>query len=52
MARLSNLAKEGMGFWINANGEIQYHKKCARCRHKCKQSFRCVDVICPRYERR
>ena len=52
MARLSKVEKEDLGFWINAKGEIEYHKKCARCSHECKQSFRCLEVLCPIYERR
>jgi len=31
VARLSKLEKEDLGFWINAKGEVEYHKKCARC---------------------
>jgi len=52
LARISNSQKEEMIFWINSEGNIQYHPKCERCKHECKQSFRCKEVICPRYERR
>ena len=49
MARLSHSEKEDLSYCINANGEIEYHKKCARCTNKCKQS---LEVICPKYQRR
>ncbi|MBK5242056.1 hypothetical protein [Clostridium sp.] len=52
MARLSSSEKEDMSFWIYDDGKICYCKKCARCSHKCKQSFRCIEVICPKYLRR
>lgn len=52
MARLTNSEKEEMSYWINSKGEIEYHKKCARCSHECKQSFRCLEIICPKYQRR
>jgi hypothetical protein len=52
MARINRSTKEELSYWINANGDIEYHSKCARCAHKCKQSFRCLEVICPKYRRR
>jgi len=52
VARLSKVEKEDLGFWINAKGEIEYHKRCARCSQECKQSFRCLEVLCPKYQRR
>ncbi|WP_459909269.1 hypothetical protein [Desulfotomaculum defluvii] len=52
MARINDSIKQNMGFWLTDAGEIQYHPKCARCKHQCKQSFRCIKVICPKYERR
>jgi len=52
MARLSKFEKEDLSFCINAKGEVQYHKKCARCSLECKQSYRCLEVLCPKYQRR
>ena len=52
IARIKDSEKEILSFWINAESNIQYHKKCARCKNKCKQSFKCLDVICSKYLRR
>ncbi|MEC1788639.1 hypothetical protein [Schinkia azotoformans] len=52
MARWSEKEKAEMIFFINDAGTIQYHKKCLRCKHSCKQSFRCDEVICSKYKRR
>lgn len=52
MARWSEQEKEEMPFFMNEDGKMQYHKKCLRCKHKCKQSFRCVEIECTKYKRR
>jgi len=49
IARLKDSEKDSMSFSTNDEGNIQYYKKCARCKNNCKQSFRCTDVICPKY---
>ena len=37
-------------FFLNKKGEIQYHKRCANCVNKCKQSHKVKGIICPQYE--
>jgi len=52
VARLSEAEKKYLSYWRNVMGETEYHKKCVRCSNQCKQSFRCLEVLCPKYQRR
>lgn len=49
------IEKEEMSFFLNKKGEIQYHKYCIDCGygkvHNCQQSFRCLQVICPKHSK-
>ena len=36
-------------FFLGENGRRQYNKVCLGCAHDCKQSFRAIVVLCPRY---
>lgn len=36
-------------FFLNENGEIKYHAKCMKCKHHCKQSWRCKNVYCHKF---
>lgn len=38
-------------FFIGEHGRRKYNKKCNRCIHDCKQSFRAIIVECPKYDR-
>ena len=38
-------------FFRKLSGQKAYHKKCIRCVHKCKQSWRIKWIECPRFSR-
>lgn len=40
-----------MDFYINRLGKIKYNKKCEKCVHNCKQSYKAQIVKCPKYKK-
>ena len=36
-------------FFLGENSRRQYNRICRKCAHDCKQSFRAIVVLCPRY---
>ena len=38
-------------FFRKPSGQKAYHKKCIRCVHNCKQSWRVKALFCPRFSR-
>lgn len=38
-------------FFLDEAGCIAFNKKCSRCIHSCKQSFRMILIHCPKYRR-
>ena len=36
-------------FFLDVDGRRKYHELCRRCVHRCKQSFRVKEVLCPYY---
>ena len=49
MPRMSKKRKEEWAFFLNYRGRIAYNTLCRRCVHNCKQSFRAMVIVCPRY---
>lgn len=39
-------------FFLDRNGCIRFNRKCRKCIHSCKQSFRMIILICPKYRRK
>ena len=38
-----------MELFLNHRNRITYNDLCRGCTHGCKQSFRAIIVLCPRY---
>ena len=49
MPRMSKKRKLELSFFLNDRGRVAYNDLCRKCQHKCKQSFRAIVVLCPRY---
>ena len=50
--RMSKKRKLEWAFFLNERNRITYNKLCLRCQKKCKQSFRCLVIQCPKYEKK
>lgn len=49
MPRMSKKRKQELAFFLNDHGRVSYNSLCRKCRGKCKQSFRCIVIDCPKY---
>ena len=49
MPRMSKKRRLEWAFFLNERNRITYNTLCRGCTHDCKQSFRAVVVLCPRY---
>lgn len=49
MPRMSNKRRLEWSFFLNHRNRITYNDLCRGCTHDCKQSFRAVIILCPRY---
>ena len=49
MPRMSREKRLEWSFFLNHRNRIAYNALCRSCTHDCKQSFRAIVVLCPRY---
>lgn len=49
LPRMSKKRKEEWSFFLNHRNRITYNDLCRGCTRDCKQSFRAIIVLCPRY---
>ena len=49
MPRMSKKRRLEWNFFLNHRNRITYNDLCRGCTHGCKQSFRAIIVLCPRY---
>ena len=49
MPRMSKKRRLEWSFFLNHRNRITYNDLCRGCTHGCKQSFRAIIVLCPRY---
>lgn len=49
MPRMSKKRRLEWSFFLNHRNRITYNDLCRGCTHDCKQSFRAIVVLCPRY---
>ena len=49
MTRMSKKRRLEWSFFLNHRNRITYNDLCRGCTHDCKQSFRAIVVLCPRY---
>ncbi len=49
MPRMSREKRLEWSFFLNHRNRIAYNALCRSCTHGCKQSFRAIVVLCPRY---
>lgn len=49
MPRMSKKRKQEWALFLNERNRITYNELCRKCRNDCKQSSRCVVVLCPKY---
>ena len=49
MPRMSKKRRLEWAFFLNARNRITFNALCRGCTHDCKQSFRAIVVLCPRY---
>ena len=49
MPRMSEKRRLEWSFFLNHRNRITYNDLCRGCTHDCKQSFRAIVVLCPRY---
>ncbi len=52
MPRMSKHRKRELSFFLTESGRVAHNKRCLRCTHDCKQSYRAVILNCPKFERR
>ncbi|GHU79067.1 hypothetical protein FACS1894191_1010 [Clostridia bacterium] len=50
MPKLSKKARLEWSLYIGEGGRRQYNALCRKCRRDCKQSYRVIIVLCPKYE--
>ena len=48
MPRMSKKRKQEWALFLNDRNRIIYNELCRKCRNDCKQSFRCIVVLCPK----
>lgn len=49
MPRMSNKRRFEWSFFLNHRNRITYNDFCRGCTRDCKQSFRAIIILCPRY---
>ena len=49
MPRMSKKRKQDWALFLNERNRITYNELCRKCSNDCKQSFRCIVVLCPKY---
>ncbi len=50
MPHMSNKRRFEWSFFLNHRNRITYNDLCRGCTHSdCKQSFRAIIILCPRY---
>lgn len=49
MPRMSKKRKQEWALFLNERNRITYNGLCRKCSNECKQSFRCIVVLCPKY---
>lgn len=49
MPRMSKKRRLEWSFFLNHRNRITFNDLCRGCTHDCKQSFRAIVVLCPRY---
>ena len=49
MPRMSKKRRLEWAFFLNERNRITFNALCRGCTHDCKQSFRAIVVLCPRY---
>ena len=49
MPRMSKKRRLEWAFFLNERNRITFNAFCRGCTHDCKQSFRAIVVLCPRY---
>ena len=49
MPRMSKKRKQEWALFLNDRNRITYNELCRKCRNDCKQSSRCIVVLCPKY---
>ena len=49
MPRMSKKRKQEWALFLNERNRITYNELCRKCSNDCKQSFRCIVVLCPKY---
>ena len=49
MSRMSKKRRLEWAFFLNERNRITFNALCRGCTHDCKQSFRAIVVLCPRY---
>ena len=49
MPRMSKKRRLEWAFFLNERNRITFNALCRGCTHSCKQSFRAVIILCPRY---
>lgn len=52
MARLSKKFKEEWQFFLNKYNRLTYNENCKQCANDCKQSFRALLILCPKFRKR
>ena len=46
MPRMSKKRKQEWALFLNERNRITYNELCRKCSNDCKQSFRCIVVLC------
>ena len=49
MPRMSQKRRLEWSFFLNSRNRITYNSLCRGCIYDCKQSFRAIIILCPRY---
>ena len=49
MPRMCNKRRFEWSFFLNRRNRITYNDLCRGCTRDCKQSFRAIIILCPRY---
>ena len=49
MPRMSKKRRLEWSFFLNERNRIIFNALCRGCTHDCKQSFRAIVILCPRY---
>ena len=49
MSRMSKKRCLELAFFLNERNRITYNLQCRKCQKDCKQSFRAVLILCPKY---